>query len=234
MTRALVTGGASGIGAATAARLRAENWHVTTVDLAAADGDHVVADVTDPAAWDDLVSGLDGLDLAYLNAGILGRSMTEQGFGVVFDPTELDIEHYRRTMAVNVDGVVFGTRALTPLLAASGGAFVATASVAGLVPWAPDPIYTATKHAVIGWVRAIAPGLAAQGVSINAICPGGVATAMTGMGEGPVPKGFIDPATIADAVLRAASSGETGQAYTVLVDQDPLPHSFNNVKGFPV
>jgi NAD(P)-dependent dehydrogenase (short-subunit alcohol dehydrogenase family) len=58
---------------------------------------------------------------------------------------------YRRIMSVNVDGVVFGVRALVPLIARrGGGAVVATASLAGIMGFAPDPIYTLTKHAVVG------------------------------------------------------------------------------------
>jgi NAD(P)-dependent dehydrogenase (short-subunit alcohol dehydrogenase family) len=59
-----------------------------------------------------------------------------------------------------------------------------TASVGGLVHWPPDPYYTVTKHAVVGWVRAIADARAMDGVTINAICPSVVATAMTGRPDG--------------------------------------------------
>src|SRR5256885_17054938 len=82
-------------------------------------------------------------------------------------------EQSRRIMGPNVDGVVFGARALVPSMAArGGGAIVATASLAGLIAFSPDPIYTLTKHAVVGLVRALAPQLEPPGIPPNAVCPG--------------------------------------------------------------
>ena len=94
---------------------------------------------------------------------------------------------YRRAVGANVDGVVFGIRALVPALSdRGGGAIVATASLAGLIGFSPDPIYCLTKHAVVGLVRSLVPQLAERRITINAVCPSIVDTPMVGdMRAGP-------------------------------------------------
>ena len=121
-------------------------------------------DVTDPAQWD----AVGPVDVACLNAGVLGGEA---------DPAEISLETYRRAMAVNVDGVVLGVRRLAQVMPA-GGRIVATASLAGLTAMPDDPVYAATKHAVVGFVRSVAPSLERRGIQINAVCPGIADTAM--------------------------------------------------------
>ena len=218
---AVVTGGASGIGLATAQRLTKEGSQVVIVDLDTAQGEAAARDlggrferidVGDSDEWRGLVErvtdDLGGIDIAYLNAGVT----TQQG-----DITALTDDQYRRVMGANVDGVVYGARAVVPAIEArGGGAIVATASLAGLIAFAPDPIYTLTKHAVVGLVRSLAPQLQAKNITINAICPGIVDTPLVGAGrERLKAAGFplIDPADIADAVIEAIRSEETGVAW---------------------
>ena len=178
---ALVTGGASGIGEATVRRLVAEGATVAIVDTndergAALAGElgarFVRADVAEPADWrrvvDDVCSALGGLDLAHLNAG---TSIGQPNVAALSD------EDYRRIMRANVDGVVFGMRAVVPAIAArGGGAVVVTASLAGLIPIAFDPVYALTKHGVVGLVRSLAPTLAEQHITVNCVVPGTIAT----------------------------------------------------------
>ena len=151
---AVVTGGASGIGLASSRRLAAEGATVVVVD---ANGEEPsrrprssgASPCTPTSAtsrdWERILDagrGLGGIDFAYLNAGV---TTGEQ------DITKLTDEQYRRILSVNVDGIVFGTRAVVPeLVARGGGALVATSSLAGIVAFAGDPIYTLTKHAVVG------------------------------------------------------------------------------------
>lgn len=211
---ALVTGGRSGIGAAIVARLEAEGTEVHILDVA--DG----FDVSDPAAWEQAPD----VELACLNAGVLGP----QG-----DVAELDVDAYRRVVAVNVDGVVLGTRALAQRMA-PGGAIVATASLAGLTAVESDPVYALTKHAVVGFVRSAAPGLAARGIRLNAVCPGIVDTPMTDAIRGRLQAaGFplLRPEDVADAVLRAALDEEVGQAWVVQPGREPLRFRFPGVPG---
>lgn len=219
---AIITGGASGIGLATAERLADEGAAVVIVDrnteagqevAARLGGRFVMADVGQPADWPRIVTAakeeFGGVDIAYLNAGV---TTGEQ------DITALTDEQYRRIMGPNVDGVVFGARAVAPAIAArGGGAIVATASLAGLIAFSPDPIYTMTKHAVVGLVRALAPQMEAKGITINAICPGIVDTPLVG----DEPRRLLEsvgfpmmPASqIAEAVLGCITGKATGEAW---------------------
>jgi NAD(P)-dependent dehydrogenase (short-subunit alcohol dehydrogenase family) len=175
---ALITGGASGIGLATATRLRDEGFDVVIADrdprapeIAAELGVTAQAlDVTDPAAWQKLGRALDAgeveLGALLLNAGIAGGGT---------DLAALDLDRYHQLMKVNVDGVVYGLREMLPRLSRPGVVTV-TASLAGLMGVPADPVYAMTKHAVVGLVRSVAAGLAADGVSIHAVCPGFVET----------------------------------------------------------
>ncbi len=167
-----------------------------------------------PDEWPGIVEAVTarfgGIDLAHLNAGV----MTGEA-----DITALTDEAYRRIMSVNVDGVVYGVRALVPALAArGGGAIVATASLAGLIGFSPDPIYCLTKHAVVGLVRSLVPQLAEHHITINAVCPSIVDTPMVGdsreLLEG---SGFplIDPEAVAEAVVDRLAGEESGQAMVI-------------------
>lgn len=171
MQNALVTGAASGIGAAAVELLRARGYRVLAVDLTPGAG-IVTSDVADPAAWARLAAlvrdEMGELHLAHLNAGVPSRQP---------NIAELTDHQFERTMAVNLGGVVYGVRALLPVMAASSD-IVVTASIAGVRPAPLDPIYTASKHALIGLVRSIAPQLAERGVRINALCPSYVDTPM--------------------------------------------------------
>lgn len=212
---ALVTGGASGIGAAIVELLRSEGAAVDVRDLR--DG----FDVSDPRSWDDVGA----VDLACLNAGVVTGEI---------DVARLGDDAYRRVVGVNVDGVVFGVRRLAEAME-RGGAIVATASLAGLTPLESDPVYSLTKHAVIGFVRSVAPQLAERGIRINAVAPG---IADTPMIDGPLrtaveAAGFplLKPADVARAVLIAARSEDTGQVWAVQPGREPIQFRFPNVPG---
>ena len=198
---AIVTGASGGIGRAIVAKLEAEGAEVRGLDLV--DG----FDVSDPQAWLDV----EPADLVCLNAGVLAK-----GDGTIDD--------YRRILAVNVDGVVFGVQALTPRMR-EGSVFVVTASLAGLIPMESDPLYVLTKHAVVGYARSMAPVLEPRGIRINLICPGIVRTPMTEPAQADLDAaGFplMEPEQIADAVLVAARSEETGQAWVCQPGREPL------------
>ena len=245
---ALVTGGASGIGRASAERLHDEGAQVVIADFDAGAGsavakelgiDFTELDVGDASAWAETVNGVTsrhgGLDIAYLNAGIPTYPATEEGI-IEVDVATFSDEAYRRILGVNVDGVAFGVRAVVPALEArGGGAIVATASAAGLMGWAPDPIYTLTKHAVVGFVRALASQLSARNITINAICPGGVNTPILGPSSGDQLKQrgvrLMDPSQIADALVRVITSGKTGEAWVCMLEQDHQVHRFARIDG---
>lgn len=206
---ALVTGGASGIGAALVEKLRFGGTDVRVLDLA--DG----FDVSDASAWDSVGPA----ELACLNAGIgTGES----------DVRELTDERYRRIVGTNVDGVVFGVRRLARVMP-EGGAIVVTASLAGLTTMVADPIYSGTKHFLVGFVRSVAPQLAERGIRISAVCPGIVDTPLLGpMRQRTLDAGIelMRPEEIADAVLSAARDEAGGQIWTCLPGRAPARHEF--------
>ena len=235
---AVVTGAASGIGRATSNRLAAEGATIVAVDRdetgarAVAEslgGVAVRADVGRAADWDavvETVRDLGRVDAVYLNAGVT----TGQG-----DITALSDDQYRRIMSVNVDGVVFGARALLPaLVSRGGGALVATASLAGVVAFAADPIYALTKHAVVGFVRALALTAAEHGVTVNAVCPGLVDTPLVddvrdALAAARFP--LIAPEAVAEAVLGCVTGEATGQAVVVQAGREATPYRFSRPPG---
>jgi NAD(P)-dependent dehydrogenase (short-subunit alcohol dehydrogenase family) len=147
------------------------------------------------------------------------------------DVAELPDESWTRILGANLEGVVYGTRELAARLMPGGGSIVATASLAGLTATPFDPAYTATKHAVVGWVRASAPALAERGIRLNALCPGFVDTPLVQAelrGQLDVP--LMEPAFVADAALRVLRDEETGRAWVVQPNRVE-PFRFPGVPG---
>ncbi len=182
---AMVTGGASGIGAEVCRRLVEAGARVALLDVdetrGAALADQLGAlylrcNVADTDEWSRAVAAcievLGVPDHVHLNAGVMSVAPDAP-----FLPLEaLPVERYRRIVGVNLDGVVFGLQALLPHMRGRGGAITVTASLAGLVPLSIDPIYSAVKHALVGLVRSLAAAEPHSRLRINAICPGGVDT----------------------------------------------------------
>lgn len=235
--RALITGGASGIGLATARRFIDEGASVVIVDLNAETGQAAAAESgarfvkCDVASSDRLAdaftqaeAALGGLDLVYLNAGVT----TGQG-----DLSELTDEQYERIRGVNVDHVVFGVR--ESLKRMERGSIVCTASLAGLVAYANDPIYALTKHAVVGLVRGLGLQLAETDVTVNAICPGIVETPLVGADATKALRdaGFplLEPEDIAEGVMRAITSGRNGGCWACQPGREPELYQFKGVPG---
>ena len=213
--KGLVTGAAGGIGRAIAARLQAEGYAVEELDIVSG------FDVSCREAWE----AVGPVDLAFLNAGILTG---ERGI------TSVTEEQYRRLIAVNVDGVVFGVQRLAGVCA-PGSAIVVTASLAGLTDMASDPLYSLTKHAVVGFVRSVAPQLADAGIRINMVNPGIVDTPMLlpDMRASLEAAGFplLRPEDVAEAAWLAATSDGTGEAWVVQPGREPLRFRYAGVPG---
>jgi 3-oxoacyl-[acyl-carrier protein] reductase len=163
---ALVTGGESGIGAATAERLRAGGATVHTFDLAKGD------DVRDSAQLDAAVAALPRLDVLVCAAGVGGESLHTE------DVTD---EEWTNVHAVNLNGVFYANRAAIPKMKKNGyGRIVNIASIAGKEGNPMAGAYSSSKAAVIGVTKAIGKDVAGTGILVNCIAPAVIRTPMLG------------------------------------------------------
>jgi NAD(P)-dependent dehydrogenase (short-subunit alcohol dehydrogenase family) len=216
---AVVTGGGSGIGLATCARLAKEGFAVAALDLdpaaaAATAALTAVCDVTDEASVGAALAAVTGrlgpVDVLVNNAGITGSRQAARCH-------ETPVQEWDRVVAVNVRGPFLCSRAVLPSMAARGSGHIITiASVAGLVAFPGRCAYTASKGAALMLTRSIAVDYAAAGIRANAVCPGMVYTPMTAWRldqpelraavEERIPVGRVaTPDEIADAVALLAS-----------------------------
>lgn len=210
---AVITGGASGIGRATALAMAAEGARIAVMDLGAERGQDVLAAIaaqggearyypTNVALADDVTNSFDKvimdfgrIDCAFNNAGVGGDN------ALLGDTSDAEFE---RVVGVNLTGVwLCLRREIQEMLPRGGGAIVNTASVAGLVGWKFAAAYSATKHAVIGLTRSAALEYAKRDIRINAVCPGVIETPMAASAQ--------DDATIRDIMIRKHATGRLGQ-----------------------
>jgi NAD(P)-dependent dehydrogenase (short-subunit alcohol dehydrogenase family) len=236
---ALITGGSNGIGEGVARHLAGAGAHVVLADVDTARGQQIAdelggrfvrADVADPAASTAAVAAaveaFGGLHIAHLNAGVTSWC----GMGDDFDP-----EAYRRSMAINLDGVVYGIAAARRAIKTSGGGtIVATASMAGLVPAPFDPIYAANKHAVVGLTRSLGQVYEPDGIRVHALCPSFAYTnIIKGSEQTLLDMGFpiIEVADVVDAFQRILDSDSTGQCWYVVAGRLSEPFEFRRAPG---
>jgi NAD(P)-dependent dehydrogenase (short-subunit alcohol dehydrogenase family) len=174
---ALVTGAASGIGAAAARRLQAEGARVATLDLQAAGIEGALALTGDvstssevEAAVAAVTSSLGPIDVLVCSAGIAGASLHTE---------DVSDDEWKRVLAVNTNGVFWCNRAVAPGMAERGyGRIVNVASIAGKEGNPMAAAYSASKAAVIALTKALGKDFAGKGVSINCIAPAVIETAM--------------------------------------------------------
>lgn len=190
---ALVTGGGSGLGRATAGRLAAEGAAVAVLDVAADAAERVAAEIRAGGAR-AVPHAVDVTDLAALEAVTaavaddLGRPevvVTSAGIGGFARSETETAGHWERIIAVNLTGTFFTCRAALPYLLDGGGVIVTVASNAGLMGQAWSAAYCASKGGVVNLTRALAVEYVARGVRVNCVAPGGMRTPLT--------KGFRPP-----------------------------------------
>ncbi len=174
---ALVTGAASGIGAATARWLADRGiGELVLVDIDAAGLERFeaacplrrhVGDVADPLLWDRIEADLGKVDHALINAGIAnGCPLVDQDFA-----------EWKRMLAINLDGAFLGLRAVLRVMKRRGGkSIVLTSSVAGIKPLPATAAYGSSKAAIAHLARIAAAEHAGDGIRINAVAPGRVDT----------------------------------------------------------
>lgn len=160
--RAVVTGGASGIGLAIAKRFEAEGASVTVLDKASETNP---CDITDAGAVEAALRSLDRIDVLVNSAGIAVRRTA----------VEEDAETWDRIQAVNVRGAFLASKHAIPKMPA-GAAILHIASVVGITGFRERAAYTASKGAIVALTRNMALDFAPRGIRVNCICPGFVAT----------------------------------------------------------
>jgi NAD(P)-dependent dehydrogenase (short-subunit alcohol dehydrogenase family) len=242
---AIVTGGASGIGKATAIALAALGAKVVVTDIDEAGGAAVaeqiggsfaVLDVADPDAWDRVVATAGPFDIAFLNAGISTRQGLPPSDGHPL--VDLPIDAVQRIMSINLDGVVYGARAVLPgMIERGSGDIIATASMAGLTPIGLDPIYGLTKHGVVGFVRSLAASFAADpagpDVCVSAICPGFTDTNIIGEGArvhiDALGLDIMSPEHVASVVVQSLNERPHGGQWVIWPGVEPRTYEWHPV-----
>jgi 3alpha(or 20beta)-hydroxysteroid dehydrogenase len=179
----IVTGAAGGIGAASAAVLRAAGAEVVACDVSSGAERHL--DVADPAAWRELLAPLERVDGLLNAAGVTHRARLP----------ELRREDFARVMSINALGPVYGMQAVLPLMP-TGGSIVNICSLAGLSGHY-TAAYTASKWALRGLSRVASMELGARGIRVNAVFPGYVETAMTASAPAAFLRASVDAAPLA-------------------------------------
>jgi 3alpha(or 20beta)-hydroxysteroid dehydrogenase len=183
----VVTGAASGQGAAEAQALRAEGATVIATDVVEAQGVRPL-DVGDAAGWAALAADLERIDALVNNAGITHRARL----------LDVAVEDFERVQRVNLIGPLLGIQALAPLMTA-GGSIVNVSSLAGLMAHFPVA-YTASKWGLRGLSRVASMELGPRGIRVNTILPGYIETPMTASA----------PAAFQDASLAEIPLGRLG------------------------
>jgi NAD(P)-dependent dehydrogenase (short-subunit alcohol dehydrogenase family) len=217
---ALITGGATGIGAAVATQLAQQGVRVAICDVNQTDGEALadrlgarffVCDVTSLASVTKAVAAcikaLGVPDYAHLNAGIMTVPTGDPYLAI----EDVSIEQYKHIVSVNLDGVYHGLKTLLPVMRSSGGAVTITASTAGLTLVPVDPMYTATKYALVGLTRAVAAANTGSNVRINAICPGVVDTGIVPDDFRKPEYGMMPAEVIAREIVDLLVNGENGE-----------------------
>lgn len=221
MKTAAVTGGTRGIGRAVAERLAAEGWEVFVLARRAGPSAHrfVACDVADAASVRAAFAGLDRVDALVNCAGIAGANRLDG-----------DDALWHAIIGSNLHGTYHCCKAVLPLLPDRTGRIVNIASVLGLRGVPDQTAYCAAKHGIVGFTKALALALAPREITVNALCPGWVDTAMAAQryaelgitaeqAAAGVPTGRIaSAAEVADAVLwllRPEARGITGHALPI-------------------
>jgi short-subunit dehydrogenase len=163
-----------------------------------------------------------------LNAGV---STNSNVFGAITNyPFEyLDNDSYQHIMSINVDGVVFGARAVIPgMVERKSGHILVTASLAGIIAIAADPIYGLTKHAMVGLSKSLGAALEPHGVCVSALCPAFLDTPLlseeTRTNLNALGLGIMDVSIAGDLAMRALTERISGAQWIVMDGQEIMQY----------
>lgn len=179
---ALITGGGSGIGAATARLLAREGAAVVVVDVVADHARGVAAETGGIAVEADVARRADverAVATAIAQHGRIDILFNNAGIGCVGRTPDLDPEQWERVIAIDLHAVFYACRVAIPHMPRPGGAIINTASISGLAGDYGFSAYNAAKGAVINYTRTLAIDHAREGIRVNALCPGLIATPLT-------------------------------------------------------
>jgi meso-butanediol dehydrogenase / (S,S)-butanediol dehydrogenase / diacetyl reductase len=179
----LITGGGTGIGAATARRLAAEGARVALIGrrlgllerVAATIGDRALPVSADAAEADDMAAVIEQVRARFGTVSILVANAGGEGGGTAAEVTDAA---WQRSMRANLDTCLVTARACLPDLITTGGSAVVVSSLAGLAASPESVGYVTAKHALIGLTRSMARDFGPRGVRVNAVCPGWIRTPM--------------------------------------------------------
>ena len=210
---ALVTGGGTGIGAATARRLAAEGACVAVIgrrpgpleEVAAAIGDRALPVPADAASPDDMAVAIEQVRARFGPVSILVANAGGEGGGTAAEVTDAA---WRRSMRANLDTCLVTARACLPGLITTSGSAVVVSSLAGLAASPESVGYVTAKHALIGLTRSMARDFGPRGVRVNAVCPGWIRTPMADAEM--------------DQLARLRRLPDRGAAYQLATSQVPL------------
>lgn len=221
---AIVTGGASGIGRATALLFAREGAKVVIADYNPTGGQETLGmikevggeatfietDVSKPEdverMVEETIKTYGRLDILFNNAGIAETAKV----------TEASLDHWERVLAINLRGVFLGCKyAIPKMIESGGGSIINTASIAAEVGFNETAAYVASKHGVVGLTKTIALDYAASGIRANTVCPGVIRTPMVMDGLDEAAREYVvslhplrrmgEPEEVAEAVLFLAS-----------------------------
>eukprot|EP01023_Acetabularia_acetabulum_P022868 TRINITY_DN22466_c0_g2_i1.p1 TRINITY_DN22466_c0_g2~~TRINITY_DN22466_c0_g2_i1.p1 ORF type:complete len:258 (-),score=43.76 TRINITY_DN22466_c0_g2_i1:420-1193(-) len=232
---ALVTGGSRGIGEQYCRLLYQHGIQVIIVDINAEKGQALAqelegsifqeADISKSESWQKLAEEFPRVDYLFLNAGTYSQpNMTVQDqFNSKANDVTVAMSTVQRTMEVNFYQIVYGIGFYVPLMEKQGkGSIVVNASIVALMANPKEPVYAATKYAVLGYMRAIKEQLNEKNIKTYEICPGLVGTDMIGLGPEELPFQVLDPKVVAEAAVEAALQDKPSQTITILLGREPI------------
>jgi 2-hydroxycyclohexanecarboxyl-CoA dehydrogenase len=210
---ALVTGAASGIGAAVSARLAGRGWKVAGLDLRGSETDlPLTADVTDRVAVRDAV------DRAARELGPVSLLVTVAGYYEMLPVSEIGVDRWRRMLAVHLGGTYNSCAAVLPgMLERGSGHIITISSELALAGGDTDAHYAAAKGAIIGFTKSLAAEVAGRGVRVNSVAPGPTDTPLLARDSPWREPAFLEtiplrrlvrPEEVAEAVLFLAEQGD--------------------------